>query len=75
MSEPSLPRLGDRNAITLSRYFDYDGVHYLPFDEVEVDACTARYLIENNYGQLTSIERGAKTRTNYSTNYETTRRS
>jgi hypothetical protein len=54
MVETNLRPFGNR--ITLNRFFDYDGVHYLAFDEVEVDAWTARYLIESGFGKLTTEE-------------------
>jgi hypothetical protein len=57
MPKTEPPRLGDRKRITLNRYFDYGGIHYLPFDEVEVDAGTASYLIESGLGELTIYEK------------------
>jgi len=56
MSETNLPPLGDRNTIVLARSCDINGRRHLFGDEIEVDAKTARQLIEDNLGQLASME-------------------
>ena len=48
--------LGDRNHITLNRSIDIGDSRHLPGDTVIVDGVTAKSLIENHYGELTSLE-------------------